>query len=201
MVNGYLHTPYVLNVIDPATRQSYRAVQITKNIVTRAEGLMLPKDSWVFIDEKNAMQVFRPGEAMPEGLDKGLEKAIFPEGTDLLDALLSARRIEPEVPAGVKPWTGKDRYDAQSDFARDLDAYYEGKSDFHYYDVFKRKEVLLYEIPAGSHIIYAPVGRAPRVLVPGKDKLSFCPGQNDGQLMDKAAPDFLLNSGIWKPLP
>lgn len=183
VVNGYLRTPNVQHFTLP-NGLAMRAVRFSRNIAVQKENLLIPKGTLAVVDPELKITLFAPNETLPAEIQEGLNLAYHsqhPEFAEFED-IFSSVAFETQAEEPSAPWNGLPEYNAQTDLAKDIDAYYQGNADEVLNARRTGQEVKVYRVPSGD-IYYQPVGRAGRYLNPNEDLVVFYPSQNDGQII------------------
>ncbi len=186
VVNGYLRTPDVTRFTLP-TGEAMRAVRFSRNIYVKKENLFLTEGTLAVVTPAGKISLFGPDEALPAEIKQGMDEAFAAESPVFFELLESVAKVEASALPG-KAWNGKPSYDGQSDLARDVDAYFDGKPQETLIHRVTGYETRVYRVPSSS-IYYKPAGRSGRYLSPQEDLILFFPSQNDGQIIFNGVTD------------
>lgn len=189
VVNGYLRTPNVVRFTLPSG-EAMRAVRFSRDIKVVKENLLIPHGTLAVVNPKGEISLYKPEEVWPDEIKAGLDAAFEASHPEFTKFMESVEREE-EISSAV-PWTGRPIYNAQSDIARDIDAYYGGQSEEVVWDIIVKREIKVYRLPS-RYIFYRPAGRDGRYLDPEADLILFNPAQNDGQIVFNG-----LNDTYWR---
>lgn len=200
VVNGYLRTPAVRHFTLPGG-QAMRAVRFSRNIAVQKENLLIPKGTLAVVDPKLEITLFAPDETLPAEIQKGLDAAYYAQHPEFaeFEEMFSSVKFETQAEEPSDPWNGQPEYNAQTDLAKDIDAYYKGNAEELRRDVITGREAKVYRVPSAA-IFYRPSGRAGRYLDPDRDLILFFPGQNDGQIIFDGLTDTYWQT-FFQPLP
>lgn len=189
VVNGYLRTSKVLS-LTLSSGKTVRAVRFSRDIALKKENLLVPQGSLAVVTPEGNISVYGPEETVPAEIQEALDNAFYAEYPEFAEFAAGAAAEPPAAPS--KPWSGAPVYNAQTDLARDIDAYYAGEAEEVLWDSISMLETKIYRVPSAD-IYYEPAGRAGRYLNPQEDLIFFHPGQNNGGIIFGGVSD-----GIWR---
>lgn len=194
VVNGYLRTPNVTRFTLP-DGTVMRAVRFSRNIKVEKEDLLIPEGSLAVVNPDGKIELYGPQEELPSEIKAGMDAAFEEEHSGFLQFLEGWAEDYPSSGAAVQ-WTGKAAYSAQTDLAKDVDAYYDGQSG----ELLTRKIdgafTKVYRIPSYG-IYYQPNGRAGRYLNPDEDLILFHYAKKDGTPINDGQ---IVFGGVTDPL-